>query len=78
MISLMTIVLFAIFINDIRIDGATASVVSRSEGLAMIILIGFFVYYLFLAAKSQKNTAEETVHIYPVWKSLLFVIIGLI
>lgn len=78
MISLMTIVLFAIFINDIRIDGATASVVSRSEGLAMIILIGFFVYYLFLAAKSQKNTAEETVHIYPVWKSLLFVVIGLI
>lgn len=50
--------------------------ISRTEG---IILLAFFIFYLGLMLRSAlKNRVEETpANILPLWKSILFVFIGL-
>lgn len=75
-ISAMATLVFAIFINDIRIDGTATSFVSRSEGLILIILLGFFLYYLFQSSKGQKKS-DEKIQILPLWKSILRIGLGL-
>lgn len=74
-ISAMATLVFAIFINDIWIDGTTNAFVSRSEGITLIILLGFFLYYLFETSKQQKS--KEKIQIFPLWKSLLRIGLGI-
>ena len=77
-ICLAATLVFAIFINDARIDGAATSRVSRSEGIILILLLLFFVYYLFATAKRENTDTESTIAIFPLRKSLLWIGLGLV
>lgn len=77
-ICLAATLVFAIFINDARIDGAATSRVSRSEGIILILLLLFFVYYLFATAKRENPDTESTIAIFPLRKSLLWIGLGLV
>ena len=70
--------IFAIFINDPFIDGAEFALVTRSEGLLLITLLGIFFYYLYEMMKKPKNQTDiEQVTLLPWRKSILWVILGL-
>ena len=77
-ICLAATLVFAIFINDARIDGAATSRVSRSEGIILILLLLFFVYYLFATAKRENADTESTIANFPLRKSLLWIGLGLV
>lgn len=74
-LSIMAAIIFAVFINDQRIDGASQSLVTRSEGILLIILLGYYLYYLF--AKTAAENAESTEQVQTMqWrKSLLWIVL---
>ncbi len=76
-LSIMAAIIFAVFINDQRIDGASQSLVTRSEGILLIILLGYYLYYLF--AKTAAENAESTEQVQTMqWrKSLLWIVLWL-
>ncbi|MDZ7786494.1 MAG: calcium/sodium antiporter [Candidatus Saccharibacteria bacterium] len=69
--------------NDVLIDGLGPNVLSRSEGIVLISLLGVFMYYIYGLAKSQKDDqkmmseAGGSTSKYSVPISLLFSIGGL-
>lgn len=77
-LSIMATVVFAVFINDRRIDGAASSIVTRSEGLLLIILLWFFLYYVSATIKVRKTDPEQEVQLFPLWKSVLWIVLWLI
>ena len=80
---LSAVVLF-VCANDALLDGESTNVISRSEG---IILLGFFLIFLaysFAIARKGSNTTtsnespeEDTQSFPPMWKAVLFIILGL-
>lgn len=73
----MATLIFAAFINDIWIDGSSTAFVGRSEGITLITLLGFFLYYLFETSQQQTNHPKTDIQIFPVWKSLLCIGLGI-
>lgn len=73
----MATLIFAVFINDIWIDGSNTAFVGRSEGITLITLLGFFLYYLFETSQQQTNHPKTDIQIFPVWKSLLCIGLGI-
>lgn len=61
------------------INGDVNNVITRQSGLLMLCLFFVFIYYTILVAKAEKTEEEEenSVPIAPLWKSLLFIAIGI-
>ncbi|MFN7160064.1 MAG: calcium/sodium antiporter [Candidatus Gracilibacteria bacterium] len=79
-LSLLAVVVLGFLANDVLIDGASASILARSEG---IVLIGFFIiflYYMFGLARSSQDSeiAVEEVKQMGMGKSVLLILTGLI
>lgn len=71
---LMISIIFLIFIMDNFLGGGN-NLLSRGEGIVLIILL---ILYLFILIKTSKPSLEqEDETIIPVWKSILFFLIGL-
>lgn len=68
--------IFAIFINDTFIDWGV-NLVTRSEGLLLITLLGIFLYYLFANSKNQKDASSEEIKTLSRGKSIAWVVFGL-
>lgn len=63
--------------NDMLFDGGTANVISRTDGL---LLLGFFAIFLGYTFAIAKNGGEEEcgeVRSFPMWKAVLFILLGL-
>ena len=76
-ISAMATLIFAVFINDIWIDGSNTAFVGRSEGITLIILLGFFLYYLFETSQQQTKHPKTAIQIFPLGKSFLWIGLGI-
>lgn len=63
--------------NDFLIDGASASYVSRIDGLILLCFFLIFIYYSFETSKNSTETELLVVKIFPVWKSLFLLVIGI-
>jgi cation:H+ antiporter len=64
-LSLLAAVLITIFANDILIDGGGDSIVSRTDGLALLAFMVIFMYYTFdIAKKSSPDELHNEVKIY--------------
>jgi cation:H+ antiporter len=78
-LSLLAAILLAVLVNDIRIDGADSSVLSRSDGMVLLAFFMIFLYYTFSISKSQsQDKADENIKEISMGKSLLFVVLGLL
>jgi len=73
---LSSIVLF-LCANDILLDGGAANIISRSDGLMLLCFFAIFVGYTFAIAKNGAGEEEGEIKSFPVWKSVLFILLGL-
>ncbi|WP_373522890.1 calcium/sodium antiporter [Aquiflexum sp.] len=78
-LSLLAAVLIWILANDILLDYQVVNLISRSEGLVLILFFAVFLVYNITVSKSSQET-EETVEIplgYTTTKSILWIMVGL-
>ncbi|MBR6589043.1 MAG: calcium/sodium antiporter [Bacteroidaceae bacterium] len=73
---LSAIVLF-LCANDVLLDGGASNVISRSDGLMLLCFFAIFVGYTFAIAKNGNGEDEGEIRSFPVWKSVLFILLGL-
>ncbi len=77
-LSLLAAVLITIFANDILIDGGGDSIVSRTDGLALLAFMVIFMYYTFdIAKKSSPDELHNEVKIYTFPITLAMIVGGL-
>ncbi len=63
--------------SDVLFDGGTENVISRTEGLLLLGFFLIFVGYTFSIARSQNETREQVIQL-PLWRSVLYVVGGLL
>lgn len=73
---LSAIVLF-LCANDVLLDGGASNVISRSDGLMLLCFFAIFLGYTFAIAKNGNGEDEGEIRSFPVWKSVLFILLGL-
>ena len=73
---LSSIVLF-LCANDVLLDGGASNVISRSDGLMLLCFFAIFVGYTFAIAKNGNGEDEGEIRSFPMWKSVLFILLGL-
>jgi cation:H+ antiporter len=77
-LSLLAAVLVGFMANDILIDGAKSSMLSRIDGLVLISFFIIFLYYTFGIAKVQGEASDEDIKEFSYPKSILFIVVGLV
>jgi cation:H+ antiporter len=81
--SLLAAIMVGIMAADFYLDGIPVSAITRSEGLVLLSFFIIFMYYIFETSKSEqqensKNISDETNnHNQPIYKSILFILLGL-
>ncbi|MFA7253320.1 MAG: calcium/sodium antiporter [Patescibacteria group bacterium] len=79
---LLGAVALLIFANDKLIDRTQISMLSRIDGLALILFMIIFLYYLIEITLKNKTeiceTNETETKILPTWKTVFYIIIGLV
>ena len=68
----------AFMANDVLLDGGSANVISRIDGLVLLGFFLIFLRYTFAIARNGGEEAEgEKIKEMPIWKSVLFILGGL-
>jgi len=76
--SLLAAVVLFFMANDLLIDGASQSVISRSDGLVLFSFFAIFLYYNFLTAKSGGAPEEDiTIKQIKPWLAVVMVFVGI-
>lgn len=75
--ALLAAVVLFFMVNDILIDNAAASVLSRADGAVLLLFFIIFLYYSFGIAKIE-GEGREVIKQHPIWKSILMIVIGMI
>ncbi|HIH38680.1 calcium/sodium antiporter [Candidatus Woesearchaeota archaeon] len=78
--SLLAVVLVGVMANDMILDGAGASSLTRIDGIVLLSFFFIFLVYVFEAIKKQEtaNTEAELSRIMPTSKSILSILGGLL
>lgn len=63
--------------NDILLDGGAANVISRTDGLMLLGFFAIFMGYTFAIAKNGDGEEGGEIRSLPMWKSVLFILLGL-
>jgi cation:H+ antiporter len=58
-LALLGVVLIFIMANDRLFDGVPVNALTRTDGIALLALMGIFMYYIFGMAKSDREKAVE-------------------
>ena len=72
---LAAIVLFLV-VNDVLIDGAKVSALTRIDGFVLISFFIIFLYYAFHIARSEKDGIEVASK-RPTWLSIIMIVVGI-
>lgn len=76
-ISLLIASLLTVLLLDIKLGNGVLNQITRSEAIVILLFFSVFVYYLVALAKQNKNEEKEEKPKMKLWKSLLFVGVGL-
>jgi cation:H+ antiporter len=76
-LSLLAAVVLGLMANDMLIDGAGFSGITRIDGFILLSFFVIFLYYTFGIMKSDKDVAGEEVEVFSHPKSALFIVTGL-
>ena len=76
---ILSALVLAFCANDILLDSGSANVISRTDGLVLLMFFLIFMRYTFAIAKSGADAggADAAVKQMPGWKSALFIVGGL-
>lgn len=78
-ISLLAVLILYVLVNDSRIWGAEENVLSRVDGLILLICFGFFLFYVYRTMnQTSEHDDEAEIKIYSTPKSTLMIIAGLV
>ncbi len=80
-LSLLAILVLGFVANDVLIDGALFSGITRIDGLVLLSFFVIFLYYSFGIAKQENgdsNNDQEEIKVFKNYKSILFIFLGLI
>jgi len=75
-LNLLAAVVLFLVANDVLIDGAGTSALTRSDGLILVSFFAIFLYYTFDLARKEKNDADKAPK-RPVWLSLVMLVVGI-
>lgn len=62
---------------DVKLAGGVTNQITRSDGIIILLFFTIFLYYLISLVKQKKELNEDEKPQFKLWKSLLFVGIGL-
>src|SRR5574344_1772877 len=74
--NLLAAVALIVLSFDVFLNKTSDNVLSRSDGIIFLLLFCVFMYYLITYAINSRDE-EEAIKTLPVWKSILFTVIGL-
>lgn len=78
--ALLAATVLLIFSSDIFLDGAFSNVLSRADGLVMLVFFLIFAFYTYTLAHSSRNTAyddDKSIKQYSFFTSIILIIAGL-
>lgn len=77
-ITILITTLFVVLVNDITLARATENILSRADGITILLFFLVFIYYLFSIMRNKKDPQEEQKPPkYNILLSILFTIIGI-
>lgn len=76
--TLLAAVVLLVMANDIIIDGSSTGLISRIDGMVMVSFLIIFLYYSFETSKHTQSSESLVVRMYPIWKSVLLITVGII
>jgi cation:H+ antiporter len=80
-LSLLAAVVLGILANDSLIDNSGLSVLTRIDGLILLVFFMFFIYYIFETAKKERKEGKSQdvgTKQYSLFKAISFTVLGLI
>lgn len=72
--SLFVLAVLFLLAND-RIFGRP-DVISRIDGLILLLLLGIFIYFILFKADHSEPLLEQTIVKLPIWRSIIYIVIG--
>ena len=78
--SILSSLILLVMASGMILDGVSDNQISRSSGIVLLLLFITFIYYTILVAKNDATPADEQEDVKPapVWKSLLYIVGGLL
>jgi len=76
-LSLLAAVVLGLMANDMIIDGAAFSGITRIDGFILLSFFIIFLYYTFGITKSDTDIVAEEIKIFSYSKAVIFIILGL-
>ena len=76
-LSLLAAICVFVVASDVVLDGATTNLISRSEGIVLLLFFLIFLVYNLMVAKSGAADEEMETKDYSVGKAVLFIALGL-
>lgn len=76
-LSLLAAICVFVVASDVVLDGATTNLISRSEGIVLLLFFLIFLVYNLIVAKSGGADEEMETKDYSVGKGILFIVLGL-
>lgn len=76
--SLLAALIIMVFASDVFLDKSAESVISRTDGIALLGFMAIFLYYTFdMARKQPDDELHNTVKQHPLWLSIVMILGGL-
>jgi len=76
-LSLLAAVVLGLMANDMIIDGAGFSGITRIDGFILLSFFIIFLYYTFGITKSDEDIVEEEIKVFSYSKAIIFILLGL-
>jgi len=76
-LSLLAAVVLGLMANDMIIDGAGFSGITRIDGFILLSFFIIFMYYTFGITKSDEDIVEEEIKVFSYSKAIIFILLGL-
>lgn len=77
-LSVLSVVVLGFIANDMLIDGASFSGITRIDGFILLSFFVVFLYYTFGITKSDTDIVEEEIKVMSHSKAVVFIILGLV
>jgi len=76
--SLFCVLLLFFLVNDMMFFGAAEDRLTTIDALVLLVFFGLFMFYIVKTAKLEQGGDEGEIKVLPQWKSILFVVLGLV